>query len=151
MVKLHSYPSNIFKTVQNLLFSQQRGKWGKKVGPIAEISWGMVAPLPHPLFSFTPDRRRGIPVIFSNPFISISTLGYICGFSWGGKVHLFTLIVSTCSARSRGDTHFVLWNASNASNSFCNPPLKVPNHFLNEISEITEKSTFLLTHFDDCF
>ena len=33
----------------------------------------------------------------------------------------------------------------------CYPPLKTPNYFLNESSKITEKSIFLLTHFDDCF
>ena len=33
----------------------------------------------------------------------------------------------------------------------CYPPLKVPNYFLNESSKITEKSTFVLTHFYDCF
>ena len=32
----------------------------------------------------------------------------------------------------------------------CYPPLKVQNYFLNGSSKITEKSTFLLTHFDDC-
>ena len=41
---------------------------------------------------------------------------------WFTFVYIFR--ISTCSAGWRGDAHFVLWNASNACNSFLLPPFE---------------------------
>ena len=87
-----------------------------------------------------------------------------CGFPWEleGAAHLFgasvqqveeaipiCLRLSGASVQQVEEMMQIVY--CNTCNSFLLPLLKAPNYFLNESSKITEKSTFLLTHFDDCF
>ena len=72
-----------------------------------------------------------------------------CGFPWGGEAHLFG--VSAQQVEEVIPICLLLSGASVQQIEEMMQILRTPNYFLNESSKITEKSTFLLTLFNDCF
>ena len=69
----------------------------------------------------------------------------LCSAGWRGDTHLFTF-QWRLHVQQVGERTLVTRVTPS-----CYPPFRAPNYFLNESSKITKKSTFLLTHFDDCF
>ena len=89
----------------------------------------------------------------------------LCSAGWRGGVHFFgafaqhagwrsnadlsTIEWRLCSAVRRDDADFVLWNACYF---FLLPPFEGHELFSErKLKKITDKSTFLLTHFNNCF